>query len=741
MNDDALLNVAVVSGGDGPYAPHHGGEPDDRPQHYLDSPANQDLLRDLESWWIEARDLHADNRREMMLDADYYDCMQWSPEQAAVLEARGQAPLTFPLVKQMCDWLIGTERRTRIDWQVLPRKSEDVESAATKKDVLKYISDVNGAGWERSRQFADQVKVGVGWTEECYNNDQREEPVTLRYADWKSLWWDPYSRSYTLRDCRYLHRVKWLDLDYALAMMPDRADELRRRAVDNLDPMLEQWEVEATLPMLFYDTAMPHGVHSTGHGVGLWGMGSQRGGRRRVLAIETWYTKAINTPLLLGHDPEDELNQQVFDSSNRQHQAALADGTVSLVDSVSEEMRFAIWTPGCLLRSNQSPYKHGRYPFTPAWCYRRHRDGMPYGVVRPARDSQDEYNKRRSKILFELSTLLVLYEDGAFDEGDEHEMLDEIRRPDGEVRLKKGALAENRIKIERALDALAGQVQMLHEAKENIYESSGVTRENTGTSTGDQSGRAILAKQQQGSVTSAEIFDNFRQAIQESGLKTLSNSEQFLTLPKVIRIAGSDGAMRWVTINQPQFDPATGEVTFNNDIAASEADFVVDETDYRETVRMALAETLFELIGRMPPNVAMALLDEAVELTDLPNKTALANRIRKVTGMMPDGAENTPEGKAAMQQQQKAQAQTEALQRAQLEADVELTHAKARQADSKATLDAANANTADVRGKGEAMRTAGMVAQAPALAPAADRLWNPALALPASPNQYHPPEF
>jgi hypothetical protein len=102
-----------------------------------------------------------------MIDADYYDCLQWRAEDALVLQDRGQAPLTFPLVKQMADWVIGTERRTRIDWDVLPRKDSDVEVASVKKQVLKFVSDINGAGWERSQQFDDAVKVGVGWTEEC----------------------------------------------------------------------------------------------------------------------------------------------------------------------------------------------------------------------------------------------------------------------------------------------------------------------------------------------------------------------------------------------------------------------------------------------------------------------------------------------------------------------------------------------------------------------------------------------
>lgn len=744
-----ISNVTVQSASDG-YGPAGGRDDDpssDVVTHYLDSEENRTLLRRLEEWWCEARDLHADNRREQMIDADYYDCLQWTAADAAVLQDRGQAPLTFPLVKQMADWVIGTERRTRIDWDVLPRKDSDADIAPVKKQVLKFISDINGAGWQRSQQFADLVKVGVGWTEECVNNDRFEEPVTIRWQDWKGMWWDPYSRDNTLRDCRYLHRAKWLDLDYAIAMCPDRENELRLRAHNALDPVLETLELEASLPQMFYSSAYPsRGVTATGSGsLGLFGTTSiERRSRQRVLGIETWFKKAVNVPLLLGDLGENaEAGRVRFDRTNAQHQQLLASGAVSLMDSVSEEMHFALWTPGLLLRTGKSPYKHNRFPFTPAWAYRRHRDGMPYGIIRPSRDSQDEYNKRRSKILYELSTEKILYESDAVDQEDEADMLEEAHRADGEVRLKPGSLEKGKFKIERGSDLAAGQVQMLAEAKQNVYESSGVTRENTGTSTGDQSGRAILAKQQQGSVTTAELFDNYRQAIQESGQKTLSNCEEFLTLPKVIRIVGADGAMKWVGINQPSFDPTRGQVIWDNDITQSEADFIIDETDYRETVRMAMAESLFELIGRLPPDAAMALLDVAVDLTDLPNKRELANRIRKINGQQAPGSEDTPEGKAAEEARRQAEAEAQQRAAAKEDAEVRLTHAKAGQAEAKASLDSTTAQQRAVQGKSEAMRTASLVRAAPNLAPAADRLWNPngwdpSEAFPQQPDQYVP---
>lgn len=735
MATPGITNVASNRESDGFSAVSSSPELVDPPKSYLDSEDNRRLLGRLEDWWVEAREAHADNRREMMIDADYYDSIQWRADDAAILLERGQAPLTFPIIKQMCDWIIGTERRTRIDWDVLPRKDEDVEVASVKKSVMKFIGDINGAGWERSQQFADTVKVGVGWTEECYNNDRFEEPVTVRYQDWKGLWWDPYSRSITMRDCRYITRAKWLDLDYAIAMFPDRKEELQSRAVDSLDSTMEMLVLETSLPQMFYNTPNPFATGSTTGLFGLYGSAvvAQKP-RRRVLGLETWYRRAVNVPMLLGDSDTSDMSGKPFDPADASQQAALSRGVVSLVDSVTEQMWCALWTPGALLRVYQTPYAHRDFPFTPAWGYRRHRDGMPYGAIRPARDSQDEYNKRRSKILFDLSTNQVVYTADAMDAADEDRNLEEAKRPDGEIKLKAGKMEE--FKIDRGADRVAGQVEMLAEAKQNIYESSGVTRENTGSSTADQSGRAILAKQQQGSVTTAELFDNYRQAIQISGQKTLSNCERFLSMPKIVRITGADGALQWLKINQPSFDPATGQVNWDNDITASQADFIVDETDYRETVRMAMSEMLFELIGRLPPQMAMALLDIAVDITDLPMKRRIAARIRQINGQQAPGDENTPKAEAAAAEKQQQEQRAQQLADAQAAANVDLTRAKTHQADAKAALDGVNAQHGAVRGKTDAMHAAAEVAAAPALAPAADRIWDPSTAFPAPPNQF-----
>jgi hypothetical protein len=689
--------------------------PDSAPVNPLDSGQNAQLLAKLEDWWTEARDLHAENRREQIVDADYRDGDQWKLEDAAHLEDRGQAALRFPLVKQMVDWVKGTERRTRVDWNVLPRSEEDVDMAQLKKELLKYISDVNAAGWERSRAFGDAVDVGVGWIEDCYNNDEFEEPITTRYQDWKGMWWDPYSRCNVLRDCRYLIRGKYLDLDYSQAMFPDRAEQLRHRAYDFFDPQLEQLDLENSLPQMFYGSTLSRSASAMSGTFSLSGTSlMSRRTRPRILGLETWFRLPVPAQKLRG---DAQYRGQVYDPTNVGQQQAIESGVCSLVDSVSEEMHCAIWTPGLLLSVRKSPYKHNRFPFTPCWGYRRHRDGMPYGLIRLARDSQDEYNKRRSKALFLLSSERIIYESDAFNEGDENTMLEEARRPDGEVRVKPGALAEKKFEIQTNRDLANGHIELMQEAKANIYELSGVTRENTGQDSGALSGIAIRAKQQQGSVTTAELFDNQRQSVQESGVKQLSNVEQFMSLPKKFRILGPAGAAKFVTLNEPTIDE-NGQVIFNNDVTKTEADFIVDEMNYHETMRMAMAEQVFDSLKGLPPETALQLLDMAFELTDLPNKDVFAQRIRQLNGMPEPGQEKDPQY-IAQKKKEAADAQNrQRLQDENLAADTQVKLATADQ-------HRAAAKEKGVTGKEKALNLAAVLEAASPLAPAADRLYDP----------------
>lgn len=675
---------------------------------------NDELLKQLNSWWDEARQYHAANRYEQMRDSDFYDHHQFTEYQAREILQRGQFPSVYNLVAVAIDWIIGTERRTRVEGKVHPRKPTGVESAIAKNEVIKYVDDVNQAGFERSRAFSDCTKVGIGWTEECVVRDTSSEPLTILHQDWKEMWWDPYSKRDGMQDCRYMHRRRWTDLDYAVAMFPEAKDALQglARSFNEMD-VADSDDLLDVPAMFMQNDLMRHGEV----GYTIFGTSStEQKFRRRLPLTETWYRKPRAVKRLISIDPD--LNNEIYNEKepDPNHDAAVKGGWATLTDGVEEDICIVVWIPKLILSHEVSPYKHKKYPFTPMWCKRDGRTNLPYGYVRGMRDAQMDFNKRRQKALFLLSVNRVLYEDGAIEKADEDEFLEECARPDAKLKVKKNALAEKRVQFEWGHDMVPSQIQLGQEAKEHILEGSGVTRENLGQESNAQSGRAIQFKQTQGSVTTAELFDNYRRYMQTSNQKVLSLTEQFMSLPKQIRIAGTAGKPDWLTINEPQQDPLTGEIFFKNDISTQEADYVIDQQDFRETVRMALAEQLLDLIGKMPPQVGMALLDVAVEMMDIPNREAIVARIRSVTGAPALGQEDSPEVQAQKQAQAQQQQQQSQLDAAEKDAKIKNTLAQAAK-------HSAQAKHIAVQGKAAALDTAGMVRAALPLVPAADRIY------------------
>jgi hypothetical protein len=149
--------------------------------------------------------------------------------------------------------------------------------------------------------------------------------------------------------------------------------------------------------------------------------------------------------------------------------------------------------------------------------------------------------------------------------------------------------------------------------------------------------------------------------------------EQYYSAPKVIRITNDDGVTDFTGINTPIVNDE-GYIEVQNDITRSKADYVVDSQDYRESVRMAMFESMMDLLGQMPPEVSLQLLDMVIDMADIPNREAWVRRIRSINGQI------DPEDDNAEQKIQEKEAEATAEQERVREAeDIEkdLNRAKA----------------------------------------------------------------
>lgn len=674
-----------------------------RKKNNLDSAEMQARFLKLQEWYDQESQRQAANRYQMALDCDYYDGLQWSEEDARVLLERNQAPLVFNEIKPTIDWIIGTERRTRIDYKVLGREKSDNDSAQAKTQLLKYLDDTNKTVFHRSHAFSDAVRAGVGWIELGLRGDPSGEMLFARHESWRNILYDSNDASRDLSEARYLFRWKYLDQDVAEAYFPDRLDVIRRAVTDGLsiteDHEDDLWYMGArvTAPGQDYAGASVGRFTPIDHSALAWSR------RARVKMIECWYRQ----PVLRKRFASGDLVGSVFDPRNPEHASAAQAGH-GLFDKLEMEVRIAIFTSAGLVFEGPSPFRHGRIPFVPIWCYRRQRDNAPYGAIRQIRDPQDDMNKRQSKALWILSTNQIEMEEGAVD--DIEDLRAEAARPDGVIVKNRG----RELKINRDNALAAEQLQLMDRDAQHIRNVGGVTPENLGRETNVQSGKAILAKQDQGGIVTAEIFDNLRYAVQICGEMELSMVEQFYTMPKVVRVLGERGAAKYHEINK--IDPMTGEVL--NDITASHADYVVSEQDFKSSLRMAMFESLFDIVGRlaqMNPQVALNLLDLVVDMADLPNRDELVTRIRKINGQSDPDADPTPEEQAKQAESEAAAAEQQQLETDRLRAELEHLRAKTKDL-------VASAVKKGVESAYASMQAGQVIATMPAVAPIADEV-------------------
>lgn len=670
-----------------------GDEPERAPENPLDDDEHHLLHCRLLGYYQQELDRQNDNRIQMAIDEDYYDNDQWTEADAEVLKERGQAPICYNVITQSINWVIGSEKRGRSDFKVLPRGKEDAPQAEKKTKLLKYLSDVNRTPFNRSRSFEDAVKVGLGWIESGVTERDNGEPIYNRYESWRNMLWDSAATEFDLSDARYVIRVKWIDLDVAIAMFPDRALLLERSAstsdrmgsdLANGDEIMDYSEDEReSLSRGFAD----HSVT-----------------RRRVRMIEIWFRRPERVQKIVAGQRLGEM----YDPEDQQHAALVQGGESVLAERMMMRMNLCIMTTTGMCYMGASPYKHNKFPFIPVWGYRRGRDNLPYGMIRAMRDIQDDINKRASKAQFILATNKVIMEEGAVD--DIAELIEEASRPDGVI-IKK---ANKHLELNVDRDLAPAHLQIMSQSINMIQSVSGVTDEQMGKTTNAKSGVAIQARQDQGSKSTSKLFDNLRYAFQVDGEITLSLCEQYFSEKKQFRITNQRGTPEFVDVNDGLPE---------NDITRTQADFIISDSEWRASLRQAQAAELAALMPSLPPDVQLVLLDLLIEEMDLPNGDEMVKRIRQVTGMRdPDATEPTPEELAA------ENAQAEAQKKAQELADAQLRNLNAKSLKDETSAQKTMVETvaASVGAQQTAVEAAQVALLNPAILPVADALLNEA---------------
>lgn len=666
---------------------------------FLDSEKGQSIHATLMGHYLHELDRQAANRVEMAADEDFYDHIQFSEDELAILEERGQAPLVFNLIHTTVNWVLGSQRRAPSDFRILSRRKDGIEAAERKTELIKHVNDANHYLHEESMAFASAVKAGVGWLETAQAGEDDPAKVLVRSENWRSMLWDSTAIRYDLEDARYLFRTKWMDVDVVASMWRHRKGTIERsmsRASSGIFMLDDMGDEPMDSVEFEHFNALSRGTR-----------GVATAERQRIRVIEAWFKRVVPDAATMKGG---QFNGELFDPWSPGHVRDINEGAAFLSTRPRQVMHCAIMSEFGLLDIRRTPYRHNRYPFTPIWGYRRARDMMPYGLIRGIRDIQRDLNRRAAKALHHLSTTRVTVQQGAVP--DIETLRSEAARPDAVIEYINGQPAPI---IQSDTNIASAHVDLMGRDAEMIQSVAGVTDENMGRRTNATSGIAIERRQNQGQLATSLFFDNLGESRRRHGAKVIVNIETFYTAQDEFRITDSRGNPDWRQINNG--DSA-------NAIADFAADFVITEEDWRATQRQAQAAQLMELANQMAqtaPQIVVNILDLIIEALDVPKRDELVKRVRQITGVEdPDADPNNPSPEQmAMQAAKEEQAQFAKRQAlaalAEIEAKAQKMRAEAKRIESQATNDVIAQLTTSL----EAAIT---IAGAPAVAAAADSI-------------------
>ena len=316
---------------------------------------------------------------------------------------------------------------------------------------------------------------------------------------------------------------------------------------------------------------------------------------------------------------------------------------------------YTCFTKAGVLERMESPYKDADGEsvcgFVFGSCY-IDRDGNRFGVVRNWISLQDEINKRRSKALHLLNVRQTY---GNSLTGDKNKIKSELAKPDGHVEMDGGAKFGEDFGIIPTSDMAAAQFQLLQHATGEI-DAVGVNAALSGNEQRNMSGRALIARSEQGLNELGPVFDAFTQWQHDVYRVVWGMVQQFWTGEKWVRVTDDEKNVKFVGLNQPitmgeqlleearqqgmppdqlaqaeqqaKMDPRMQQVVgTRNSLAEMDVDIVIDDVPASASLQGEQFETLAQIAPQaaaMPPKLFEAL----VMASSLRNKDQILKSLR-----------------------------------------------------------------------------------------------------------------
>jgi hypothetical protein len=603
---------------------------------------------------------------------------QWD---AAALEVRADRPcLVINTIPQFIRQVTGDMRQMRPAIKVNPVDSRgDIKTAQNIAGMVRYIENRSFAKHVYTTAGDSQVACGIGhWrvtTEYASSTTFNQELRISGIKDGVSVLWDPDAEMPTKEDAMFCHVPSDISRRKFKKKYPDANAE-------------------------GFAFAMEHSGDS-------WYSGDS------VRVSEYWVKKPIKRSLVLSPDGSiDDITDQTKDFGKEELQGA---AEFYAAKGYRFEQRDSFKVCRYLITANdileEMDWPGPDIPIIP--CIGEEvfigREVYRHGVVRYARDPQRMVNyyasadaettalQPKAPYMATLKQVQNHMDQWETANTQNHSVLiyDADPQAPGAPQRVQPPVPSQAIQI--------GKQQALDDMKRVI----GIYDPGLGQKSNETSGKAIIARQQEGDTGTFVYIDNFNMAIQRTGQILLGLIPHIYDTQRQMRIIGVDGKESVVDINKPVIE--NGEETIQNDVTVGAYDVTLDVGPSYSTKRQEAKEGMREFI-QVFPEAAPILGDLYAKGQDWPNAEEIGERLevmqppaikqmleQKKQEENPD-AEPSPEKvkeDAAMEEAKQAEAMLKAAGMEKIKLEVQEQQAKTEIAAQNARKAKADADKAE----------------------------------------------
>lgn len=612
--------------------------------------------------------------------AGFIDGKQIAPDKRMDMEETGQPVSITNLMQRTLNGALGQEAKARVDWKATADSDEFLEVAEVQNERLHEAQRETYADMAISDAYKSQIGPGLGWVEVSRNPDPMEYQYRVCEVHRNEIWWDWRSQHRDLRDARWLCRQRWVDKDEAEVYFPEH--KLIFKYGCHHGPIPDA----LTLQLIQADSF--ERIMTTRSSFNVLQEEWLDSTRARVKFYEVWYRrpKVVVAMLLPGG------KRLPFNAANPFHHEMVNRGMAQLMKGPSFEVRQAIFAGPYRLVDRATTLR--RFPYIPFWCYRDDADRTPYGLGEGMMSPQQEYNERRSKLLWLLKAKQVFADADALD-GRYNSLKDlalEALRPDAMFVLNPNRKnGQYGLRIEHNGQLAKEQVEVMQDAKELIQDQPGIYSTMLGNApTGVTSGLAINSLVEQSMVSLGEVNDNYRYARRMVG-EALFNliTEDHLMRDLQVRI-GQGKKARVIVLNT--VDPQTGLP--KNQVKDAPVKVGLQDVPSTPAHRLQQQQQISQALQAVGanPDAVILLTSALIDSSDIPNHAEYAQWLRKRSGIPEPGTTDDEEIEAAEMAQQQANAMAQKAHMDALAAKTSKDRAAAEQSTSAARLNLAKAD-------------------------------------------------